>query len=32
MSWCGWGSPVGLGPFILFIAGAIDLLRLAGVF
>jgi hypothetical protein len=32
MSWCGWGSPVGLGLFIVAIAGAIYLLHLAGLF
>jgi len=32
MSWAGWGSPVGLGLFILLIAGAIALLKVAGVF
>ena len=32
MSWSGWGSPVGLGLFILFICGAIYLLHLAGLF
>jgi len=32
MGWCGRGSPVGLGLFILFICGSIYLLRAAAVF
>jgi hypothetical protein len=32
MSGYGWGSPVGLGLFIVFICGAIYLLHLAGLF
>jgi hypothetical protein len=32
MSWSSWGSPVGPGLFVLFICGAIYLLRLAAVF
>jgi len=32
MNWYGWGSPVGLGAFILAIAGAVYLLHLAGLF
>lgn len=32
MSWAGWGSPVGLGLFILLICASIYLLHLAGIF
>jgi len=31
MSCDGWGSPVGLGLFIFYTAGAVDLLPVAGV-
>ena len=31
MSWYGWGSPVGLGAFILAIGGVIALLHAAGL-
>ena len=27
MRWYGWGSPVGLGLFVLFVAGATALVR-----
>ena len=32
MSWYGWGSPTGLGAFVLTIAAAIYLLHLAGLY
>jgi hypothetical protein len=31
MSWSGWGSPVGLGLFVLLICASIYLLHLAGL-
>ena len=31
MSWYGWGSPVGLGLFVLSIGGFILLLHMAGL-
>jgi hypothetical protein len=31
MSWSGWGSPIGLGLFILLICASIYLLHLAGL-
>ena len=29
MRWYGWGSPVGLGLFILLVAGAVAVIRVA---
>ena len=29
MAWHGWGSPVGLGLFVLLVAGAASLLKVA---
>ena len=31
MSWDGWGSPVGLGLFLLSVGGSLYLLHLAGL-
>ncbi len=31
MSWSGWGSPVGLGLFLLSVGGFLYLLHLAGL-
>ncbi len=31
MKWYGWGSPVGLGLFLLALAGVVYLLHLAGL-
>jgi hypothetical protein len=32
LTWYGWGSPVGLGLFVLAIAASVSMLKYAGLF